>query len=108
MTEQPSYARDIRPLFRESDIRAMAFAFDLGSLDDVRANADGIYERLAGGEMPCDGAWPAEDIAAFAAGSTQACPPDRVDRRGNLDWPQIVGRYETKGAKWEQPCPTRR
>jgi hypothetical protein len=65
MTEQPSFARDIRPLFRESDIRAMAFAFDLGSLDDVRANADGIYERLAGGEMPCDSPWPAENVARF-------------------------------------------
>jgi hypothetical protein len=60
-----SYARDIRPLFREDDVEAMSFAFALSSYDDVRANADEIYARLAEGSMPCDGRWPAEDVQRF-------------------------------------------
>jgi len=61
----PGFAADIRPLFRDKDIKRMAFAFDLGSYDDVKSNADGIYERLADGSMPCDGAWSPDQIALF-------------------------------------------
>jgi hypothetical protein len=60
-----SFARDIRPLFRDEDVEAMRYAFDLSQHEDVRANAQGIYERLADGSMPCDGAWPADQIALF-------------------------------------------
>ncbi len=55
----------IRPLFRERDVRAMRFAFDLGSYDDVSANAEGILEHLRAGDMPCDGAWPADRVDVF-------------------------------------------
>ena len=41
----PSFARDVRPLFRDSDIEEMQFAFDLSQYDDVKANADGIYDQ---------------------------------------------------------------
>ena len=61
----PSFAQDIRPLFRDSDIEEMSFAFDLSSYDDVRANAEPIYARLEEGSMPCDGAWPADRVAVF-------------------------------------------
>jgi hypothetical protein len=61
----PSFARDIRPLFRESDRQAMDFAFDLWDYDDVRANAEIILQRLSEGTMPCDGEWPDEQIASF-------------------------------------------
>ena len=57
-----SFARDIRPLFREEDVEAMGYAFDLGDYERVKANAEGIYERLADGSMPCEGAWPAGQI----------------------------------------------
>jgi hypothetical protein len=60
-----SFARDIRPLFRDDDVDAMRYAFDLRNHDDARANAEGIYARLADGSMPCDGAWPADQIALF-------------------------------------------
>jgi hypothetical protein len=60
-----SFARDIRPLFRDEDVEAMRYAFDLSQHEDVRANAQGIYERLADGSMPCDGAWAADQIALF-------------------------------------------
>ena len=43
----------------------MSFAFDLWSGDDVRAHAAGILQRLQDGSMPCDGAWPADQIAVF-------------------------------------------
>jgi len=61
----PSFGADIRPLFRDQDIGAMSFAFNLGSYEDVRDNAPDIYERLAEGTMPCDSAWPAEHVQLF-------------------------------------------
>jgi hypothetical protein len=63
--EEVSFERDIRPLFRDGDINSMSAVFDLSSYQDVRANADSIYERLAEGSMPCDGAWPAEQVQRF-------------------------------------------
>ena len=61
----PSFARDIRPLFRESDRESMDFAFDLWDYNDVRTHAEDILERLTEGSMPCDGEWPAVEIAQF-------------------------------------------
>ena len=61
----PSFARDIRALFRDKDVEQMQFAFDLTQHEDVKANASGIYDRLLDGSMPCDGAWPDERIALF-------------------------------------------
>ena len=60
-----SYANDIKPLFRDKDRERMEFAFDLWSYDDVKENADAILERLEDGDMPCDGAWPEEQVALF-------------------------------------------
>ena len=62
-----SFERDIRPLFRDSDIEAMEFAFDLGSFDDVRDHAEGIYGVLKEGTMPCDAPWNPDNIARFRA-----------------------------------------
>jgi hypothetical protein len=61
----PSFAADIRPLFRADDREAMEFAFDLFSFEDVRDNAAGILERLEDGSMPCDDTWPDEQIELF-------------------------------------------
>jgi len=63
----PSFERDIRPLFREQDIEMLSFAFDLASYEDVRESAAEIHERLAEGPMPCDRAWPAEQVQLFRA-----------------------------------------
>ena len=66
MTQEAlSFERDIRPLFRQGDIDSMSFAFDLSAYGDVRANADAIYGRLSEGSMPCDGAWPTEQVQRF-------------------------------------------
>ena len=61
----PSFARDIMPLFRESDRDEMKFAFDLWDYNDVSTHAQDILERLAHGSMPCDGEWPEEQITQF-------------------------------------------
>jgi CDGSH-type Zn-finger protein len=63
--DEVSFATHVKPLFRERDQQSMSFAFDLWSLDDVRAHAAGILGRLRDGSMPCDGAWPAEQVEVF-------------------------------------------
>ncbi|HWD56174.1 MAG TPA: hypothetical protein VG346_13695 [Acidimicrobiales bacterium] len=63
--ETVSYETDIKPLFREHDRESMKRAFDLWSLDDVRAHAAAILERVKNGSMPCDGAWPPERVQLF-------------------------------------------
>lgn len=69
-----SFARDIRPLFRDKDRSSMLKAFDLWSHADVTAHQDAILGQLHGGGMPCDGAWPPEQTAVLArwiAGGSQ-------------------------------------
>jgi len=65
MPEEPSFAKDIRPLFRNRDIQSMGFAFDLASYEDVRTHGEAIYATLAAGQMPCDGAWAEGDVQRF-------------------------------------------
>ena len=66
-SEQPvSFEADVRPLFRERDRDSMSFSFDLWSRNDVSANADAILARLRAGSMPCDGAWPEDQVDLFA------------------------------------------
>jgi hypothetical protein len=59
------FERDIRPLFRDGDVKAMSFALNLASYDDVRENAEAIYGKLEDGSMPCDDAWPADRVQLF-------------------------------------------
>jgi hypothetical protein len=57
-----SFARDIRPLFRDKDRDSMRRAFDLFDYADVALHADAIVGALRSGTMPCDGAWPAAQV----------------------------------------------
>ncbi len=67
MNDQPiGFEQHVKPLFREQDRQSMKWAFDLWSHDDVAQNSDAILERLRSGTMPCDGAWPEEQVAVFA------------------------------------------
>jgi hypothetical protein len=59
---QPTFENDIKPLFRDRDRGAMLSQFDLWSYDDVSENADRILEAVRDGVMPCDGAWPSEQV----------------------------------------------
>jgi hypothetical protein len=60
-----SFAAHIKPLFRQRDRDSMRFAFDLWAHDDVATHGEAILERLRAGTMPCDGAWPVEQVDAF-------------------------------------------
>ena len=62
-----SFARDIRPLFRDTpDVDEMKeFGMDLSSYEDVKEQAANIVERLEDGSMPCDEPWPEDRIARF-------------------------------------------
>jgi hypothetical protein len=71
----PSFEIDIKPLFREHDREEMEFAFDLWSYDDVKAEAESIYERISDGSMPCDMDWPDEDLALFRVWIDEGCAP---------------------------------
>jgi len=70
----PSYATDIKPLFRERDRGSMLSQFDLWSYEDVVQNKDAILGRLADGDMPCDGSWPAEQVETFRDWVTAGTP----------------------------------
>jgi len=60
------YTKDIRPLFRSTDVDAMKpRGVDLSSYAEVRASADNILSRLQDGSMPCDGPWQATAIDTF-------------------------------------------
>lgn len=63
--EPVQFGANIKPLFREKDRQAMRLHFDLGSYEDVSDHADRILERLRSGTMPCDGAWPPQQVDAF-------------------------------------------
>jgi hypothetical protein len=62
-----SYATDIRPLFREMDIKEMKMngPFDLSKLEDVKKHVQDILGRLSEGDMPCDAAWPPANVQKF-------------------------------------------
>ncbi len=50
----PGFEDDIKPLFREKDRERMEWAFDLWSYEDVKENAEDIYERVEEGIDACD------------------------------------------------------
>ena len=59
------FEADIKPMFRERDRQSMRSRFDLWSYDDVSRHAEAILARLRDGTMPCDGAWPPEQVDFF-------------------------------------------
>jgi hypothetical protein len=65
--EPISFAADIRPLFRDEDVSAMLEerGFDLSRYEDVSARAVIILNMLSTVDMPCDGAWPSEQVEIF-------------------------------------------
>ncbi|MDQ2652335.1 MAG: hypothetical protein M3Z20_04740 [Chloroflexota bacterium] len=60
-----SFETDIKPLFLEEDRDAMDFVFDLWKYDDVKENAELIYQRIEDGSMPCDREWSPEQLATL-------------------------------------------
>jgi hypothetical protein len=70
----PSFEADIKPLFRERDRGSMLSHFDLWSYEDVVENKEAILGRLTDGDMPCDGAWSAEQVEIFRVWVTAGTP----------------------------------
>jgi len=65
-----SYAADIRPLFRDGDVKCMGKAGV--KLDDfawmcVPANASAVYGAVSAGTMPPDKPWAPDHISLFKA-----------------------------------------
>ena len=58
----PTFANDIKPLFREEDRTSMLSAFDLWSFDDVTSNSARILAAVESGRMPCDTQWSDEQV----------------------------------------------
>ena len=77
MHGQVGYANDIKPLFTEVDRQHMDFMFDLWSVDDVKANANEIYDALSNKRMPPHprGPWPEDKIALFREWMDGGCQP---------------------------------
>jgi hypothetical protein len=69
-----TFTVDIRPLFREKDRDAMRRAFDLWAYGDVVTHASAIAGKLHDGTMPCDGAWPEEQLGTFDRWLDQGTP----------------------------------
>ena len=62
----PSFAADIRPLFRSFDIESMKpQGIDLSSYEDVKKHAQHIYGSLSSKKMPCDGPWSEDHLQEF-------------------------------------------
>jgi hypothetical protein len=61
----PTFADDVKALFREQDRDAMLHRFDLWSHADVSENAPAILEAVRSGTMPCDGPWGPENVELF-------------------------------------------
>lgn len=70
----PSFAADVAPMFREKDVTAMTFMFDLHDYDAVRDNADDILEAVSGGSMPCDAPWTDDQVTVFRGWMADGCP----------------------------------
>ena len=72
-----SFAKDIRPLFREGDVKCMSRAGV--KLDDpawmrVAANAQAVYDAVSNGSMPPDAPWPEERVKTFKAWMDEGLP----------------------------------
>ena len=73
--EAVSFEAHVKPLFRARDRQSMLFAFDLWTLADVQAHAADILDRLRAGTMPCDGAWPPDQVDVFRRWTESGCQP---------------------------------
>lgn len=64
-----SFARDIRPMFSDTDVAHMSTMMDLSDRDSVFENADAIYGTVSSGTMPPpssgESRWTSEMCATF-------------------------------------------
>jgi len=75
---QVSFDKDIKPLITEVDRNHMLFMFDLWSYEDVKDNADDIYDSVSNGRMPPpppggDGPWSTDKTDLFKQWIDDGC-----------------------------------
>lgn len=71
-----SFAKDIRPLFTDTDVDHMAAMMDLSSRDDVEQHADAILTVVKDGSMPPGGPrWTDAMCDTFDQWVKQGCSP---------------------------------
>ncbi len=74
-----SFAKDIRPMFTDTDVSHMQpFGIDLSTLDGVKENAEAIYTTVSAGSMPPPGTgetWTPDMCERFKQWWDQGCPP---------------------------------
>ena len=72
-----SYSLHFQPVFTASQKACMSGMIKLDDYNDVKANAEDIYSRLADKSMPADntGPWPNEWIALFRRWIDEGCAP---------------------------------
>jgi hypothetical protein len=73
-----SYQKDIRPLFRQSDISCMSrHGVSLGDSQwmCIPSNAQRVYQKVAAGEMPPDGPWSADKVDVMKRWIDAGCKP---------------------------------
>lgn len=78
MPDSLSFAKDIRPLFTDTDVAHMKAMMDLSDRDSVFQHADAIYETVASGSMPPPASgerWTPEMCATFKAWKDQGGLP---------------------------------
>ncbi|MGC2162897.1 MAG: hypothetical protein WA634_13360 [Silvibacterium sp.] len=71
-----SFEKDIRPLFREGDVKCMSPGV---RLDDpawmrVAANAQAVYHAVSTGAMPPDAPWKEAQVKTFKAWMDEGFP----------------------------------
>lgn len=72
-----SFALHIAVMFTDEQRRCMSPYLDLGSYDEVKANAEAVFDRVNDHSMPADesGPWPNEWIALFRRWVDEGCRP---------------------------------
>jgi photosystem II stability/assembly factor-like uncharacterized protein len=100
-TQTPTWETDIKGLFNDVDIACMKRrGLDLSSYQDVKANAQGIYDAVSRGFMPPDNPWPEDWVATFKqwidAGTPQGETPPVGERPGwnPTNAPEAGSRYD--------------
>ncbi|HZY98616.1 MAG TPA: hypothetical protein VFE36_03500 [Candidatus Baltobacteraceae bacterium] len=79
MADALSFAKDIRPMFTDTDVDHMSFAMDLSDAADVAKNADAILAVVKDGSMPPARSggvrWTDEMCDKFESWINQGCLP---------------------------------
>jgi hypothetical protein len=72
-----TFAADIRPLFRDGDIKCMrkgGVKLDDAAWMCVPANAKLVYDSVSAGTMPPDAPWAADRVSLFKSWMDAGCP----------------------------------